>query len=130
MSLDNVIKEILQKTWDNNEVYGTPIPINGSVGDNTITIKSGGHIDYDPGGKYLASVGVELESYAVGDYIKEIAITDGSTRIIVAKNISLAYSLAIVEFKTPRPVPLGFWIEIVITLSAAKGISVDTEFVW
>ncbi|RLG75333.1 MAG: hypothetical protein DRO14_04695 [Thermoprotei archaeon] len=131
--LDIPISQIyntIKASWDNNEIHGTPTPVSGAYGDNTIVVKSGGDIDFDPGGKYLKSVLVEIESPANGDYIKEIAYTNDTTRATIAKNIPLAYGSKVIEFTSPRFVPSGYWLEIIITLSSAKGITATTEWVW
>ena len=123
-------RDTVKRPWGNDEVHGTATPISGVAGDNTITVKSGGNIDFDPAGKYLKAVVVELESYASGDYIKEIAITDGTTRVTVAKNIPLTFSGKEVTFTSPVEIPSGNWVEVVVTLSADKGITAVTELVW
>jgi len=124
------LKYGLRAPWSNDEFHGTASPISGSAGDNTITIKSGGSIDFDPAGKYLKQVLVELASYASGDYIKEVAYTNGTTKVTLAKNIPLSYSGKGIEFTSPRLIPSGYWVEIVVTLSTEKGITVIAEFVW
>ena len=126
----SAIRDTIRRPWSNDQIHGTPAPISGAAGDNTITVKSGGDIDFDPGGKHLKTVVVELESYAAGDYIKEVAYTNGSTRVVVAKNVPLAFGGKSIEFASPVQIPSGYWLEIVVTLSASKKITVTTEFVW
>ncbi len=128
--IESHIDGIVKQAWSNDVVVGTPTPIAGVAGDNTITIKSDGDIDFDPSGKYLAFIGVELESYASGDYIKQVVVTNGSDSKVVAQNISLAYNNASIVFTSPVEIPANYWVEVVVTLSSAKGIVIDAEFVW
>jgi len=130
----DIVKEIRDKMevmkFTNDMFVGTPTPVYGYSGLNTLYVRSGGDVDFDPSGKYLKSLAIELESNEFNDYISEIAKTDGTTRIVFFKNVPLAFSNKEFELEAPTYIPQGYWIETIIHLASAKHLIMTLEFVW
>jgi len=126
------LKQALQtpRAWSNDVIVGTPTPLDGVVGSNLISIGEGKDVDYDISNKYLASIVFELEEYTIGDYVKEIRITNGTDVKVIVKNMSLAFSNKEVEFLSPPYIPSNYWLEVELNLSAPKKYSIALEIVY
>jgi len=131
MLLDEIKQTLATgRAWSNDTVVGMAEPRDGMAGSNLITVGEGKDVDYDVSNKYLASIIFELESFEVGDYVKEVRITNGTDVKVIVKNMSLAFSNKEVEFLSPPYIPQGYWLEVELNLATAKKYSIALEIVY
>jgi len=126
------LKQALQtpRAWSNDVIVGMAEPRDGTAGSNVITVGEGKDIDYSIENKYISSIIFELESFEVGDYVKEVRITNGTDTKVLIKNLSLAYANKEVEFLAPVYIPQGYWLEVEVNLATAKKFTIALEVVY